>query len=629
MFEVVLRGVRMSSKILAFDTETRLISGGKPFPEIICVSLAWDGGSELCTAFEGIRNIKAHLESGGAIVGANTSFDLGVILAFEPRLTPLIFSSLSNDLVTDIQIRQKLIDIAEDRFRGEIRHGAWVPHQYSLDALSTRLLNKKLDKDTWRLRYAELAHIDIKNWPEGARQYAILDAEQTLAVYNVQEKSKELLRDEYAQQRKFFSLALISAHGLKTDEKAVAEFEKETIARTSELKKILQDAGLVRPDKIKKTGEIEEGTRDTKAAKERMLAVCKEQNLKIRETDSGQVALDSDACERSGDPLLAIYSEYSTIGTVVSKDLPILNAGTLHPIHTRFDLAATGRTTSSKPNVQNIRRFPGIRECFRPRHGYVYFQADYSALELHTLSQVCISWFGESALADAINSGIDPHTNLAARILGVDYNEAVRLKKAGDSTFDNARQTAKVANFGFPGGLGVKAFISFAWAGYGVKIEEEEAARLKRKWFESWPEMGKYFRKISQVGEIEHVFSRRLRKSDSYTALCNSPFQGLASDATGLAAFNISNAQYNDRKSPLFGTRLVNFVHDEFIGECKDDENAAAVAEELGRIMVQSANVYLPDVPAKVEPCLMSFWSKKAKSLYNENGKLIVWRGDK
>jgi DNA polymerase-1 len=86
----------------------------------------------------------------------------------------------------------------------------------------------------------------------------------------------------------------------------------------------------------------------------------------------------------------------------------MLRMGVEFPIHTRFDIVETGRTSSSGPNVQNIRRLPGIRECFVPRDGWWFMQADYPGLELKTLAQVCIWLLGQSRLAEVLNARTRP-----------------------------------------------------------------------------------------------------------------------------------------------------------------------------------------------------------------------------
>lgn len=154
------------------------------------------------------------------------------------------------------------------------------------------------------------------------------------------------------------------------------------------------------------------------------------------------VSLDSDACSGSGNPILEQYSAYTSLAKTVANDIPMLRAGVTMPVHTRFDeLKKTGRTGSSKPNVQNLRRLPGIRECFIPRPGHVFIDSDFEMLELHTLAQVCQWNLGFSTLGEALNGGKDPHLMIAAAILNFAYDYAKAHKK--DPEVDNARTAGK------------------------------------------------------------------------------------------------------------------------------------------------------------------------------------------
>jgi DNA polymerase I-like protein with 3'-5' exonuclease and polymerase domains len=318
----------------------------------------------------------------------------------------------------------------------------------------------------------------------------------------------------------------------------------------------------------------------------------------------------------------------------------------------------------------------------QPRGALVYASADYDGLELRTMAQACLLLVGESNLARVLNAGRDPHLEMAASMLGMSYEQAKAIRKGDDkeaaARVDNARQAGKVANFGFPGGLGLEKLVLFARKAYKVELSQEpdptrpgrSARELKQTWLRTFPEFRKYFQAIgaleSQDGTITltHFFSNRIRGGATYTAACNSFFQGLGADATGNAAFLISEACYTPTPclhcegdgcerapedggcarvasqvchschgtgvSPLYGTRMVNYVHDEFILECPE-ERGHEVAHELVRLMVTGAAPYLPDVPASAEPKLMRFWSKDAKQVWKDDpgvpgGKrLIPW----
>jgi DNA polymerase-1 len=374
-----------------------------------------------------------------------------------------------------------------------------------------------------------------------------------------------------------------------------------------------------------------------------MVAVCKENGLPIRRTashgedctpgDDCHVSLDSDACKSCDDEILEAYADLSESKKVRSNDVEMLAGGVTYPISPRYDIAETGRTTCSKPNIQNLRRRVGIRECFRPRDGYVFAQADFPQLELYALAQYCRSVFGFSKLADALNAGLDPHLAVAADIVKLPYEQAAA--EIETDAVDNARQTAKVFNFGKPGGLGHDKLIMFAKKAYGVELTREKAIELTASWLKTWSEMPRFFNHIGSLVDedtgfatVESLFTKRFRGGARYCAACNSTFQGLGADCAKNAVWLVAKAQYADPSSPLFNTRTVAFVHDELIIEVPDDEHAADAAEELARLMVKGANAFLPDVPIpikKMKPLLMRRWSKKAKQVRDASGRLVPW----
>ena len=637
-------------KALAWDSETALFRPGVMAPEIVC--LTWQAPGEQPGIIHAedpqtLQMVRAWLADPNLrLVGHNVAYDFAVVCAKWPELVPLVFKAYDDDRVSDTKVRQQLLDIAAGEFRGylrkfekavcevhdecdpencpdaKIKKGArWVPHNYDLDAVTYRATGRRLDKDTWRMRYGEFLTVPLSEWPEGARIYPLEDARATLEVCLRQEDHVQYIPDQYRQARGAWALHLTSVWGLRTHGPGVDKLERETIAALAEIEGGLQAAGLVRAD----------GSRDTKAAKRLMVEACAKAGKPIRLTAKGGISLDSDACEASESDLLEDYAELTSLKNVLSKDIPVLRAATVYPVHTNFGIAASSRSTSSKPNVQNPRRLPGIRECFIPREGKVFAQADFSALELHTLAQCCVTLFGQSHLAEVLNAEIDPHTAFAADILRVSYEQAVEMKKSGDEKFDNARQTAKVANFGFPGGLGAEKLCIFARKTYGVILTEERAKELKQQWLERWPEMKLFFKHVGDLvnedtGEalVEQVFSKRWRGGCHYTAACNTFFQGLGADAAKRALYLVSKACYAEPQSVLYGSRPVNFVHDEIILETNDDSTAHDVAMELGRVMVLGANEFLPNVPARVEPLLARCWSKKAKPIFKE-GRLVPW----
>jgi DNA polymerase I-like protein with 3'-5' exonuclease and polymerase domains len=605
----------------AFDTETFLITDGNLAPDLVCVSYAQpDYSSQLYHALDGSPTFRSMADlalwNNTPVIGANTAYDMAVMLAHDPALAERIWTLYDRGLVRDVIMRQKMIDIARGCYCGFRRSEDGKVYQigYSLAELAKRHLGQELDKgaETWRLRYSELYEIPLYEWPREARQYAEDDAVATIAVYQAQEVDSALLLDEPARCRTAWMLHLMSCYGIKTDPEAVRAFVETTRKSSEELKAVLVNWGLVRA----------KGTRDTKEAKALMVRVCQAKGLEVVKTDGGDVALDDATCKKTGDPILAAYANYSSLAKVVSTDLPILLKGIKTPVQTRFEpLLETGRTSSSAPNIQNIKRLVGMRECFRPRPGRVFVDADYAMLELCTWAQTCLWALGRSRLAEVLNAGDDPHLAFAAQILGITYDEAKVQRKAGNKEVEQRRLVAKVGNFGFPGGLGAESFVEYAASSYKVTITEEQAKELKRFWLNQWPEARAYFDWIAKKEGENGISLQRFvcgswRSGMRYTAACNDPFQSLGATAATWAGYDLARACYYEKEHILFGSRPVNFIHDQYLVEVLDDELAHDRAMAVADIMVKAAKRAIPDVTPKVEPLLCRYWSKDAKALY-------------
>lgn len=630
--------------LLSLDCETDLIAPGKQAPELACVAIwAESGASRLYGRREWLNAIAPLIRDPQVrITGHGIAFDMAVLGNEAPHLLPDIFAAYEADRIYCTEIRAKLIDIARGwrKFHPDKR-GKLQKSTYNLEDLSLRDLNRQLDKDTWRLRYGELKHVPIHAWPEGAKIYPLEDTRAGFDLWQFQEQFGAFLRDQFRQTRSAFWIRLMSNWGIHTDPQGVWELAQRTQRDFDKIAEELKAAGLLRPDrqvKRRATGllETEKGSRNVKAAGERLIAAYARQGKDYPRAPKGGPKLDEQACLDSGDPILALYAKATSLGNVLSKDVPELEKGVQVPIHSYFDpLKETGRTSSAGPNIQNVKRVPGIRECFVPRPGTVFIASDYGGLELCTLAQVCKTVLGYSTLADALNAGWDPHLMIASKILGADYQVLKEIRSGTSHPWftsddvDNARQTGKVANFGFPGGLGAATLVAYALMSYGVRMTEDQARDLKRIWLETWPEMRLYFNWINAQTSapqplICQLYSERYRGGPSYTAACNSYFQGLGSDIAKDAGWHIIKACYVLRESPLWGCRPVNFVHDEFILEAPE-RRAHEAAIELARIMMARARVWLPDVSIKCEPLIMSRWSKKAKPVW-QDGRLVPWR---
>ena len=617
---------------IAFDTETHCFGPGNKAPRIVCVQWMSDAPGDTPHLrhrdHPDTRGLIARWLTGhDLLVGHNVAYDTAVIAAYWPEFLPLIFAKYDRDEIADTMLREKLLQIAKGEYRSAFYNGEAHTIQYSLDACARRHLGLQLEKDIWRMRYDEFdAIVDTEQWPAGAREYALLDASTTLGVYRAQEALRgqwalggDVLADQFRRARAAFALHLSSCWGMHTDPDAVDLVEKGLVDEMTELQTELQSAGIIRPD----------GTADTKAAMAVMEAECAAAGIPVGRTPKGAVSLSKASCERLDDEfsVMAKYSEFLHVRKTLANDVKMLRTGDEFPIHPSYDLADTGRTTCSGPNIQAINRGFGIRECFVPREGCCFIAADFSALELHTRAVWCLERIGYSKLADRLNAGKDVHCEMGAAMAHCTYEEMVAGIKAKDKKYKDFRQGAKAINFGYPGGLGAAKFRLYSKATYGVTFTEEEAYRFKQLWLSIDTEMVEFFRIASDLcsgrdaGTEESLFTGRWSTS-RYTSLCNRRFQGLGADAALEALWRVTKACYIGHASALYGWRPVAFVHDEII--CEGPGDPTTPLHELETLMCEGANSYLHRVPTHTEGVAMSRWSKGAK-LLTSGDRVLVW----
>lgn len=584
--------------MIALDTETCawLDRPGWKAPPLVCVSFSDGAQAEVLHRSEDwIGAVRAALAVG--VVGHHVAFDACVLAAAGFPLEEL-FSAYAENRITCTMAREKLLDIATgDMARQRKPKGPG----YALDVLVKRRLGVELDKtSSVRLEYERLYNIPVAQWPEAFRLYAANDAIYTHKLATAQETlpGAENLQDQYRQARGAFWIQLMSTWGTLVDQPRLAALKERYEAEFASAGRDLVAAGLAR---IERKGL----TRNVKKAGVRIVQAYANLGRDYPRTEGGAPSLESEHCKRSGDPALIRYSEYMALSTKVTKEIPALDHA---QIHAYFDaLVETGRTSCSGPNLQNLPKKGGFRQCLVPRPGHVFVCADYAGFELSTLAQVCLDLLGYSRLAEAINAGLDPHAMIAAEILRWPYERVIEVKKAGETHPDylvmfNARQSGKVSNFGFPGGLGPDRFVDYAEKQYDVILTPERAKELKFEfWLPQWPEMRDYFKKVDwaveQYGAVEQLYSGRRRGEVSYCDACNGLFQGLAADIFKDAGFQVSRACYT---GSLAGDRIVNEVHDELVievPEAKAREHGPAIAD----IMEQAARPWLPGVKLGVE----------------------------
>ena len=292
-----------------------------------------------------------------------------------------------------------------------------------------------------------------------------------------------------------------------------------------------------------------------------------------KKTASGAYTTDADTLEKLQDdyPVAKALLEYRQVVKLNSTyvDALIRKTDREGRIHTVFDQTgtATGRISSSEPNLQNIpvRTAMGreIRRAFIPSPGWVLCDADYSQIELRVLAHLS----GDEGMTDAFRRGQDIHARTASEVYGVPM----------DQVDPGMRRSAKAVNFGLVYGLS-----EFGLA-RNIGISRWEAHDFIQRYFERYPGVKRYMdeaiRRGYDEGSTQTALGRRralpeLKSSNGNTrsfgerVAMNAPVQGTAADIIKLAMILVSG----EMKKRHLRARLILQVHDELLIECPPEE---------------------------------------------------------
>ena len=297
-------------------------------------------------------------------------------------------------------------------------------------------------------------------------------------------------------------------------------------------------------------------------------------------------------------PIINEILEYRGIKKLLStyiEPLPTYVSEKTGNIHTTFNqaLTATGRLSSSKPNLQNIpirtERGREIRKAFIPsRADGVIVSADYSQIELRIMAHLSC----DSHLINAFRNGQDVHAITAAKIFGVTPEEVTA----------DQRRIAKTANFGIMYGIS-----SFGLS-QRLKISRTEAKKIIDDYFLNFPAISTYINDTiaaaRETGYVETIFGRRrylpdiTSKNGTVRALAernaiNAPIQGTSADIIKLAMINVAKRI----KEEGLQSRMVLQIHDELVFDAVDKEK-----EILMRIVTEEMeNVIELNIPIIIE----------------------------
>lgn len=544
----------LTQPIISLDTETT--STNPIDAELVGLSFAAEEGKAFYVPIpdnrekaETIVNIFKPLYESPQImkVGQNIKYDMEVLMRYGVNLSAPMFDTM----------------IAHYLLQPEQHHG--------MDYLAETLIDY------------ETIHIDTLIGPRGKNQksmrevppalvcdYAAEDADVTLRLHNV---LKPRLK-EAGMEQLFYEiemplvpvLAQMETDGVLLDTDALAETSRTFTERMREIEQdIYREAGhefnIASP---KQVGEVLFG--EMKIVE------------KPKKTKTGQYVTSEEVLQqlRTKSPIVGKILQHrglkKLLGTYVDALPKLINPRTGH-IHTSFNQAvtATGRLSSSDPNLQNIpvRGEDGkeIRRCFIPEPGCLFFSADYSQIELRVMAHLS----GDENMTEAFREGHDIHAATAARI----YKESI------DSVSRDQRTKAKRANFGIIYGITVFGLAE------RLEISRDEARQLIDGYFDTFPRVRDYMERAKETarehGYAETFFHRRRYLPDitSHNATVrnfaernaiNAPIQGSAADIIKIAMVRIHRRFAEEG----IRSKMILQVHDEL--------NFSVLPEEKERV---------------------------------------------
>ncbi len=288
--------------------------------------------------------------------------------------------------------------------------------------------------------------------------------------------------------------------------------------------------------------------------------------------------------------LLLEYRGLAKLKSTYTDKLPLMINGHTGRIHTSYHqaVAATGRLSSSDPNLQNIpiRNAEGrrIRQAFIAPEGYKIVAADYSQIELRIMAHLS----EDKGLLDAFKNDLDVHRATAAEVFGVELEQVS----------DEQRRSAKAINFGLIYGMS-----AFGLARQ-LHIGRNDAQGYIDKYFERYPGVAEFMDEIrasaAEKGYVETLMGRRLylpeinakngmrRQAAERTAI-NAPMQGSAADIIKTAMIKVHNWLKGDKKD----ARIIMQVHDELVLEVAEDQ-VDAINRQLCELMSEALTLKVP-----------------------------------
>ncbi|WP_313081066.1 DNA polymerase I [Atlantibacter sp.] len=567
--------------VFAFDTETDSLDNHSA--RLVGFSFATEPGiaayipvahdyidaPEQLTCERVLELLKPLLESESARkVGQNLKYDRGVLQNYGIELRGIAFDTMLESYILDSVAGRHDMDSLADR---------WLKHK-------TITFEQIAGKGKNQLTFNQIAL-------EEAGRYAAEDADVTLQLHL---KMWPKLEKEKGPRHVFETIEMplvpvlsrVERNGVKIDPAVLHRHSEELTLRLAELEQKAHDiAG--EPFNLSSTKQLQ-------------TILFEKQGIKpLKKTPGGAPSTSEEVLEELAldYPLPKVILQYRGLAKLKSTytdKLPLMINPKTGRVHTSYHqaVAATGRLSSTDPNLQNIpvRNEEGrrIRQAFIAPQDYVIVSADYSQIELRIMAHLS----RDKGLLSAFAEGKDIHRATAAEVFGLPL----------ESVSGEQRRSAKAINFGLI--YGMSAF----GLSRQLNIPRKESQKYMDLYFERYPGVREYMERTRQQakeqGYVETLDGRRLylpdikssnaaRRAGAERAAINAPMQGTAADIIKRAMIAVD--AWLEKEQPR--VKLIMQVHDELVFEVHKDD-VEAVSEKIHELMENSMKL---DVPLLVE----------------------------
>jgi DNA polymerase-1 len=572
----------MQQKSVCFDTETTGLDALQA--DIVGLALSFKKGS-------------------GFYVAINAGEEKQILSEFKPFFESESIEKIAHNMKYDLKVIHKYgIEVKGPLFDTMIAHYLYNPEgKHNMDYLSELYLNYKPVSITTLIGKKGKNQLNMRDIePEKVCDYACEDADVTFQLKQKFEKEiekahlKALFYDMEMPLVKI--LTKMEIEGINLDVEALNQFSIEL------------EKDLIRLETgIKEMAGVSDFNIDSPKQLGQVLFEVMEINAKAKKTKTGQYSTSEDTLQKLKDkhdiiPLILEYRSLKKLKSTYVDALPLLINPKTGRIHTTYmqTVAATGRLSSTNPNLQNIpirtEKGQEIRKAFIPRNEHFkLLAADYSQIELRIIAALS----KEENMIQAFKDGLDIHAATAAKVFDVDISEVTR----------DQRRQAKAVNFG----------IIYGQSAFGLSqnlgIKRKEAKAIIDSYFEQYPRIKTYMDEMlvfaREHGYVETIMKRRryLKDINSANAIVrgfaernaiNAPIQGSAADVIKIAMINVDKAM---TKANLKSKMLLQ-VHDELVFDVELSEKDALT--ELVKSEMENAVELI--VPLEIEEKIADNW---------------------